>query len=66
MTMFTTLDSHDLRFKKVVSEITGIKNVGNLNVLTSEQREATENWKYIKCASFLLVIFKCCLDEVRM
>lgn len=42
MTMFTTLDSHDLRFKKVVSEITGIKNVGNLNVLTSEQREATE------------------------
>lgn len=55
-----------LGFKKVVSEITGIKNAGNLNVLTSEQREATENQKYIKNASFLLVIFKCSPDEVRM
>lgn len=54
-----------IRIWTIASEVTERADVDIRNALTSEQRGATENWKYIKDAYFLLVIFfKFCLQEL--
>lgn len=61
MTMLSTIG-----IWMIVSEVTGRATVDIRNALTSEQRGAMENWKYINDAYFLLVIFKYCLQELIM